>query len=90
MFRSLRSFAVLACIAMASCYHTIAATVAGISACALAAVKRIVHPALEMAAQPQMGTPPVVKVHRMREYRLSQERREVPVVTASWRMCPSA
>lgn len=88
MFRTLRSLAVMAVLALVAAVDFVRDT----AVATYAAAKRTVFFVFDLgmslvATEPQPASTP--QFHQMREYRQRQDRRERPVITSSWRMCPS-
>jgi hypothetical protein len=86
--KSLRTLAVMAVLALVAAVDFVRDT----AFATYAAVKRAAVFVFDLglslvAAEPQPASTP--QFHQMREYRQRQERREQPVITAAWRMCPS-
>lgn len=88
MFRTLRSLAVMAVLALVAAVDFVRDTAVATYAAAKRAVVFVFDLGMSLVAtEPQPASTP--QFHRTREYRQRQDRRERPVITSSWRMCPS-
>ncbi len=88
-FRGLISLAVVACIAFSA---TAVAAVSHMADTAIASCRafkdRLVDGFMAFAA-PETGKPETVPFARAKQFQARIEKRERPVVTGAWRMCPS-
>lgn len=88
MKRTLRTLAVMAVLALVAAVDFVRDTaVAAYTAAKRAAVFVFDLGMSLFATEPQPASLP--RYHQMRQFRQRIERRERPVITASWRMCPS-
>lgn len=87
MKRSFMAIALLACAALAStCYHAVADPI--VAVCRVA--KLVVMDAFKLAAnESREVAKPVVQMVQAKAFVQPIEKRERPVVTGAWRMCPS-
>lgn len=89
VFRSLAAIALMACAAFAGACVIVVDPIMAVARKIKQAVVRFVSGALALAARWRDLNPVSIIVHRMKSFWLRQARRERPVITASWRMCPS-
>ena len=88
MIRTLRSLALMAVIALVAAVDFVRDTAVATYTAAKRAAVFVIDMGLSLVpAEPQLASTP--QFHQMREHRQRQERRERPLITASWRMCPS-
>lgn len=87
MKRSFLAIALLACASLASlCFHIVADPVVA----AYQVVRELVLGAFKLAANETHGaSKPMVKRVQAKAFTQRIEKRERPVVTSAWRMCPS-
>lgn len=87
MKRSFLAIALLACAALAvACYHAVADPI--VAVCRMA--KSVVLDAFKLAGTEGVGFAlPAVMLVQAKTFVLRLAKRERPVVTSSWRMCPS-
>lgn len=87
MKRSLLAFALMACASLAAaCYRLVAEPVVA----AYRMVRSVVFDAFKLASNESYGaSKPMVKRVQAKAFTQRIEKRERPVVTSAWRMCPS-
>lgn len=87
MKRSFFAFALMACASLAAaCYHIVGDTVVA----AYQSARSFVLDAFKLAANETHGaSKPMVKRVQAKAFTQRIEKRERPVVTSAWRMCPS-
>jgi len=92
-FRNILTLAVLALTAACAwCARTVedaAVLVRGGYQAAKRRASLILMAGLELAARPRMDLAPRRALERARAFKAAREKRDSPLITASWRMCPS-
>lgn len=86
MIKQFRLFACIAFAAMASCMHVFASRIETVCM----AIKDVAVAAFKLARQEADGfAVEKLQITKAKAFTLRIEKRETPVVTSSWRMCPS-
>ena len=76
--------------AVAACYDRVAHFATGVVASTYRLVASFAQNMVKTLAWPELAsTPPALRIVQARSYAGILMRRERPVVTSSWRMCPS-
>jgi hypothetical protein len=88
-FRSIAVIALMACAFASSAVHAVVDPIVAAFAKAKQFVVRIVLGALALSARTKDAHPVAVLAVRFHAFWLRMAKREQPVITGSWRMCPS-